>query len=202
MSIKSNLESSKSKLDALLTYANGVTGASDVSIGDAIRTLAEGYGGGGGEAFPDRPNICRMFNAILNGTCKRGTFRLDGATLPAADTLIFDSGLDEINGFVLIDSEYTATNSTYNLQFLICEKIFAMNSGHLYFATGVAETTQTNAANRAAYCFIDAEYNTSNTMSYTRLWITDGKLYARAQYDKHNNWTLLRKDTDYIWLAW
>lgn len=41
--LKTTLEDTKDRLDALLTYANGVTGESDTSIGDAIETLAEKY---------------------------------------------------------------------------------------------------------------------------------------------------------------
>lgn len=39
-------DSFPAKLSALLAYSNGVTGAGDVRLGDAIRTLCEGYGGG------------------------------------------------------------------------------------------------------------------------------------------------------------
>lgn len=46
---KANDDESKSRLDALLTYANGVTGQTDSSIGDAIKTLSAGYGRGGSE---------------------------------------------------------------------------------------------------------------------------------------------------------
>jgi hypothetical protein len=39
-------------ITALTTYANGVTGASDTNLSDAVRSLADGYGGGGsGPAF-------------------------------------------------------------------------------------------------------------------------------------------------------
>ena len=48
MALKSTLESTKARLDALLTYANETTGESDTSIGDAIQTLCAGFGGGGG----------------------------------------------------------------------------------------------------------------------------------------------------------
>lgn len=43
---KQNDDESKSRLDALLTYANGVTGQADTNIGDAIKTLCDGFGGG------------------------------------------------------------------------------------------------------------------------------------------------------------
>lgn len=45
--LKTTLEDTQDRLDALLTYANSVTGASDTSIGDAIERLADGYGSGG-----------------------------------------------------------------------------------------------------------------------------------------------------------
>ena len=34
-------------INALTTYANTVTGASDTTLSDAVATLASGYGGGG-----------------------------------------------------------------------------------------------------------------------------------------------------------
>lgn len=46
MSLASILTDVKSRLAALLTFANEKTGAADTSIGDAIHTLADGYGGG------------------------------------------------------------------------------------------------------------------------------------------------------------
>lgn len=47
MAIKQTLEDSKARIDALLAFANQKTGAADVSLGDAVKTLADGYGGGG-----------------------------------------------------------------------------------------------------------------------------------------------------------
>lgn len=38
-------------INALTTYANSVTGASDTTLSDAVATLASGYGGGGGETL-------------------------------------------------------------------------------------------------------------------------------------------------------
>lgn len=46
MALKTTLEDTQSRLDALLTYANSVTGAEDTSVGDAIETLVSGYGAG------------------------------------------------------------------------------------------------------------------------------------------------------------
>lgn len=38
-------------INALTTYANEVTGASDTTLSDAVHTLASGYGQGGGSGF-------------------------------------------------------------------------------------------------------------------------------------------------------
>lgn len=48
MALADKLRTIKTNLSSLLTYANGVTGKADVSIGEAVRSLADGYGGGGG----------------------------------------------------------------------------------------------------------------------------------------------------------
>lgn len=60
--LKTTLLDAKDRLDALLTYANGVTGESDTNLGDAIETLAEQVEGAAtfGDAFienVENPNI-------------------------------------------------------------------------------------------------------------------------------------------------
>lgn len=49
MTIGEQLNATADAMDALLTYANGITGAADTNIGDAVKTLADGYGQGGGD---------------------------------------------------------------------------------------------------------------------------------------------------------
>lgn len=63
MAIKQIIDDSKSRLDALLTYANGVTGVADVSIGDAVKTLCDGFGQGGGTEKIDGTYSITNFNA-------------------------------------------------------------------------------------------------------------------------------------------
>ena len=46
MSLLDKLSQAKTTLDNLLAFANNKTGKGDTSIGDAIKTLADGYGGG------------------------------------------------------------------------------------------------------------------------------------------------------------
>lgn len=48
MSLTSTLQDTKNRLTAMLAFANNKTGADDSNIGDAIKTLCDGYGSGGG----------------------------------------------------------------------------------------------------------------------------------------------------------
>ena len=43
MALKTTLQDIKSRLNALITYANGITGENDTNIGDAIETLCTKY---------------------------------------------------------------------------------------------------------------------------------------------------------------
>ena len=43
MGLSENLLSIKSQTNVLIEYANGVTGASDTRLGDAVKTLADGF---------------------------------------------------------------------------------------------------------------------------------------------------------------
>lgn len=72
MTLKSTLDDIKSRLTALLAYANGVTGESDTSIGDAIETLADGYGQGGETIYQS-----------TGGTLYTKVLELQGGTLTA-----------------------------------------------------------------------------------------------------------------------
>lgn len=53
MALIDKLENIQSQTEALLDYANGVTGGADERLGDAVKTLAEGFGGGGAELLAE-----------------------------------------------------------------------------------------------------------------------------------------------------
>lgn len=56
-------------IEALTTYANQTTGASDTNLSDAVYTLVQGYGGGGESPFVieevvvEENNVTNMFEA-------------------------------------------------------------------------------------------------------------------------------------------
>lgn len=65
------------QINALTTYANTVTGASDTCLSDAVATLASGYGGGG------------------SGSVKTGTFTLTEDLPVSATGTVLPVGLTE-----------------------------------------------------------------------------------------------------------
>ena len=48
MTYQERIDTKTAEIEALTAYANGVTGQSDTTIGDAVKTLCDGYGQGGG----------------------------------------------------------------------------------------------------------------------------------------------------------
>lgn len=53
-------------IEALTTYANQVTGASDTNLSDAVYTLAQGYGGGGTDYLRYANKIDNLFASCIN----------------------------------------------------------------------------------------------------------------------------------------
>lgn len=84
--ITDKITESKQSLDALLTYANGVTGADDTSIGDAVKTLCDGYGQGGDTEMED---------ALIG---RKGTrYANDRVTVSGAEALAYWETLTDID---------------------------------------------------------------------------------------------------------
>ncbi len=81
MTLKSTLDDIKSRLTALLTYANGVTGESDTSIGDAIETLADGYGQGGSEYSVGANGSIGVKDIYIPDTINRSTVSFESCEI-------------------------------------------------------------------------------------------------------------------------
>lgn len=86
MSLETNIDEIRQKVsgldyaaDAYLNYANSVTGASDTNVGDAIMSLAAGYGQGGG-GF-------KSAQRTISGTSK---IEISDIDLTAAKVIIID----------------------------------------------------------------------------------------------------------------
>lgn len=64
-----------SRIQALIAYANEVTGASDTTLADAVATLAEGYGSGGGYSIEEiASNQEPSGHIVVNGNVATNAF--------------------------------------------------------------------------------------------------------------------------------
>ena len=81
-------------INALTTYANTVTGASDTTLSDAVATLAAGYGGGGGMDWQILYNgvtesAGNLSVAVTNVSCNE--FMVLVKAVPTSDVVIYVS---------------------------------------------------------------------------------------------------------------
>ena len=187
-----------SKLQALLTAANTKTGESDTTLTDAMQTLVDGYGqGGGGESIGVEtttiPNILNMFYALEHGKAVTNTFTLTNA-IPNTETEILDTGLSTVNGIFIadIDCELNTGNSPENVLFSV-----AFNPT----SEGSADYAFTRISNNLTY----GENNSGCIRGFlTRCsWRVDsGKLYCTGTFNENDNYTPFHSGHTYRWIAW
>lgn len=153
-------------INALTTYANEVTGASDTTLSDAVHTLASGYGGGG------------------SGSVKTGSFVGDGTKEVdlsiefEPDVIIIDSGLDPsqsgYTGLIVVaiaKNVFTANNThnsdtdTQNARTIygsLLNKGWGTTTVGAYrniatYASGILKVTNATNNPSAQYCFINGQ---------------------------------------------
>ena len=112
MSIKETLTESKNKLDALLDFANNTTGNSDTNIGDAIKTLADGFGQGGGEVESGTITIEKLSSNFTLPTTKQHEIYIFSVENPkefvATEGWTVYFGVVWVGYFSLIGKKYTS----------------------------------------------------------------------------------------------
>lgn len=64
MTYQERINAKANEIELLTAYANGVTGQTDTNIGDAIRTLCDGFGGG--IVFPPEMGMSKMWMGTLD----------------------------------------------------------------------------------------------------------------------------------------
>ena len=96
-----------SRLAALLAYANETTGAGDTTMGDAIRTLCEGYGGG--EPLPDGYT---QLEYVSSGTAGFTGYLDTGIVPQISDTIKIKVFRRHVYAFWGADNFVTAVNGT------------------------------------------------------------------------------------------
>lgn len=133
---------------ALLDYANGVTGAADTRLGDAVRSLAAGYGKGGGNVwdtvvdttltedmttaytytFPTPVKRARIWIRSPKSTSGWKRFTVNGSTAPidnsnsqSREAFTFDYDAEASDGWYARYIRAIATaQSTYGLGGVTC----------------------------------------------------------------------------------
>lgn len=152
-------------INALTTYANEVTGASDTNLSDAVHTLASGYGGGG------------VSNVVT------GTFK-NTATDESVDVDVDYSG----NGYpiamlIFVAEGASNANGTFYGTVLRGANIFY---GIVKHATDVSPTySGADATDKAAYFSRYKNSATDNTAIYTNSGIAN--IYNNANAATHND---------------
>lgn len=183
-------------INALTTYANTVTGASDTTLSDAVATLAAGYGGGGMQIGIQTsiPNILNMFYALEHGTAVTGEFTLSQA-IPNTETEILDTGLSTVNGLFIADESQSTLNTGNSPENTLFAIVFSpTNEGTAVYAF-TRHTTQMN-------------YGTGSTGHSKEFlnrctWRVDsGILYATGSYNRNDNYTPFHSGHTYRWVAW
>lgn len=163
MALKSTLDDIKDRLDALLTYANGVTGESDTSIGDAIQTLADGYGQGG-SSLPIQLELIGTWTGYLEEYTDTTTWEYT------------ETGIDIINSpyiyflvTVVCDGNYSDTSITNYW------------SGAEFIIGGKYSTKKFFGASGAGYRGVIRPQTNSDITSGMTAWTSYGIAYSNNQ---------------------
>lgn len=135
-----------------------------------------------------------MFYALENGTGATGTFTLDTA-LPNTETLIIDSGLDEIHGVMFLAKGYfqelnESTNvqttglgiAVYSEETLVRGLLTLRNHNTAYIksSTGEAQEPVTQGTIR----------------------VDGGSVYCTANFNQNANYTPFEPGIEYRWIVW
>lgn len=108
-------------INALTTYANEVTGASDTTLSDAVYTLASGYGGGGASNI-----VTGTFKGTTTGAAMDVTLNYNGSEYPIA-VMIYLSNANE--------STFLSTIQRYAVKDYMLDK-YAKATSPTYSKTG------------------------------------------------------------------
>lgn len=185
---------------------NGITynGINSVQIplasGDGNATYSEGGGGGNavqiGSATP-APNLLNLFHALETGACVKGEF----TAVKWASTdeqLLFDSGLETLNGFMLVnaDNDFTVAQSSGGGGSLAHAVVFLADGVPQKGSFGISMT----GAGQNGY--FETLHSYINGSSITSARVDGGKLYVTPKYANNANYNGFYPDHKYIWVAW
>lgn len=140
------------------------------------------------------PNILNMFYALENGTVKTGEFTFD-SPLSAGEHFIFDYGLEELNGIMVVDTEWNKTSEQLNNEFTVFSFYMKNRSDGSYLCYALNNRTEDNKGGVNGISinsfFVRATVNIKGT-----------SVYATPQFGGNPDYTPFASKHKYIWVAW
>ena len=195
-----------SKLQALLTAANATTGESNTTLTDAVQTLVDGYGQGGGSS--ELSNIATVtdseivfgyfLSAIKNNNIKCGTITYNSA-FTNTEQLILETGLTELHGFLFAATDHKLIDGISNAQsnqFVIVSK-FSTEEPSRYFIFGQGLQNQGKSEVNRTFGTAYASQPENGTIR-----IDGGNVYFTGRYNQNANYQLVYTNMQYDWIAW
>lgn len=182
-------ESVKAKIQGLIDQSNEATGKEDTDLTAAVGSLIAGFGqGGAGEAIgtADTPaSITGLLYALTSGNFVHGSFTLAKA-LPNTETLVLSTGLEKINGLLVVVDGFPNIHETNNQR----------NGLFLY----LPELTLVNALNW--YYYPKSVGAGLDNMIQGKPRIDGGDFYVTATYNSNASYTPFAHGVTYTWVAW
>lgn len=189
-------------INALTTYANETTGASDTNLSDAVGTLVSGYGGGGGSGIGVQtaiPNILNMFYALENGTAVTGQYTPSEA-LPNTEQMLFSTGLTTIHGIFIADESQSTLNTANTPENTLFGIVFDPVSDNVATSD---YSGYTYAISRMTIRMEHTKEGISGRFLNRGSWRVDnGNFYYTAPYNKNDNYCAFHSNHTYRWVAW
>ena len=196
-----------SKLNSLLTAANNKTGESDTTLTDAVQTLIDGYGqgGGGGQQIgvaTPKANLLAMLYQLEQGTAKTGTFTL-ATTLPNTVVEIFDADDTTVKNFAIFaeDEDINGTGTTNTTTY--GQFILWLESATIRHIIAIPINDRNDHAAYSVASNKDISIDTGTVSFIYAKWdFVDGVLSAKADYNKNATFTPFKANVTYRWVAW
>lgn len=188
-------------IQALTTYANETTGASDTTLSEAVATLAAGYGGGGSmgglanmvDVSSQDYDFGYMFSAMKNGLTTGGTVTYSEA-FTNTEQLLLATGLTTIHGFMFCDPAVsispTASGQVNKIIF-----VFVNSLGNLNIVSAYSNNVT------RSYDYAQGTAQTAVPINGS-LRIDGGNIYYTGRYNKNASYQIVAPNKQYEWLAW
>lgn len=198
MSLVDKLDTIKTEVSSLLTFANETTGSDDTTLGEAVHTLADGYGQGGGDDDLVASIIDGSVTEIRNDkvTRVRQYVFQNCSSLTSVDfskaTSVGDRAFENCSSLTSVDFPLATSIGSY--AFYNCSKltsvdfplVTSINSYAFYNCSALTKLILRNASQVCKYSTSSSDYDPLNA---------DLKIYVPRdlleQYKVATNWSRL-----------